>query len=287
MNLHRRMGERAHGSRMRPLLWLALLALAPAASAHAGPHDALEPLSGEVMSGALGKPQQGALVVVPLTAGAVACAAGGVTVPVGEAAHARLLANATHLAVTIEATRTGFAAAAVDTGVALRTLLLMQEAAMAMHRLRAHVGPAGSVVEHAGWLGVAHEIEGSGHGHDLGMSVEGEMMMTYDDDAGAPAAPCDDASRPFLFARGELATLEAGRVAHLVLLHDARLPAKLPRPIEGTTAVAQLNAYLPDPDDDPRRLHEALSSRAHPSQVLPFVLGLAAALVAVVLPSRR
>ena len=259
------------------LLWAAAPALA-----HGGVDDGDGPLSenGEaLMVGSFDAAQEGPLVIVPHRAGPLACAdatSGALALGDGRLAFGW---NGTALQAVLDVPANGSGAAgfAVDTGEAVRTLLLMREHAVALHRLAALVLGANTTYR-SGLLGVPHPVGPAMH--DFEHTAEGGgLLMDYDESTRGGAWCADGPGHVVLrFTDEESDLLRAGGIVHVVVYRDARIPHFLPRPIDGSTAVLQLNLYLARPGEDPAVLQAAFAPRAGAREWLPLgalALGLA------------
>lgn len=277
----------------RPRLALAALVLVAApAAAHGGAEGegALLDASGEaLLLGRYDAPQPGPLVVAPFRDGPLPCgepADAGYRVALGGGAGLALLGNATHVAAVLDLPRPGFAAVAFDTNAAARTLLLMQEQAVALHRLAAAL-PNGSAWDaRGGVLGLPYALPGAG-AHDLGAFPEEQgPRLAYDRDA-APEAACAGAPGhlTLMLRRDALASLAPGGVVHVVALWDPDAPGWLPRPLPSTHAL-QANAYLARPGEDAAQVRAALAARPGPAEAVPL-LALGAGVAALVLATGR
>lgn len=265
---------------LRPALLAALLA-APLAAAHGeDAADAQLMARGEaLLLGGFDAPQPGPLLVVPHRAGPLPCgdaAGAGYLVDLGGGARVALAGNASHVAATFDLPGPGFAAVALDTRSAARTLLAMQEQAVALHRLAA-AAPNGSALEaRAGVLGIPYALPGASR-HSFGHAAPEEvgLRIAYD----APARACGDAVHfTMAIARDDAAdALAPGTVVHAVALYDPEVPGFLPRPVD-STRVLQANLYLARPGEDAGLVRAALDPGPGLAEAVPLaalLLGLA------------
>lgn len=272
---------------MHRALPLAMLVLASGLAA-AHPEDQRAPqlvANGEaLLLGGWDAPQPGPLRVVPYEADARPCgdvAGAGYLVDLGGGARLALLGNATHVAATFDLPGPGFVALALDTRTAARTLLVMQEQAVALHALAA-AAPNGTTWEaRRGVLGIPYDLPGAGtHGFGDVAPEEVGLRLAYD----APAQACGSGGHLTLsLARdvvGEAA--QPGAVVHAVALYDPAIPGFLPRPVD-STHVLQANLYLARPGEDAAAVRAALDPQPGLGEALP----LGALLLGVALLARR
>lgn len=261
---------------------LALLALGllPLASAHEE-HERLEEQlvqDGEaVLIGRFGAPQPGALVVVPYLDGPLPCgepAEGATTMGLGPGASVRFLSNASHVGAVLDVPRDGYAGFAVDTHSAARTLILMQEQAVALHRLAAAVLNGSGASYASGVLGIPYALPGAS-AHSLYHPQEGGGVRMAYDEAPGPGSACasgEPGHATLAFARTELpGSLAPGSVVHAVALYDPELPRLLPLPLP-STRVAQANLYLARPGEDAAMLRAAFASAPGVQELGPLLL---------------
>jgi hypothetical protein len=167
-------------------------------------------------------------------------------------------ANATHLALRAQDIH-GFAAFAVDERRTVRTLVMMQEADMAMHRLAAAVvHPELMEGPRAGEAGIpsAAAPPPSGHG---GMSHAMEVQFAYDDDQESTVA-CVTPGGWLVVAVSRSALPADNGTWHALAALDP-LDAFLPHPLESTrNATVVLVAAAPG--EDPFALQARLDAEA-------------------------
>jgi hypothetical protein len=264
--------------RRAALLLLVVFAALPPAAAHGREHGLEQQLQerGEaLLLGGFDAPQPGALVVVPLLEGPLPCgdaSGAGYAVPLGGGAVVAFVANATHLGAVLDLPRPGFAAFALDTATAARTLLLMQEQAVALHRLAA-AAPNGSALDaRGGVLGIPYALPGS-HGHGFGPIAPEEVGLRLAWEG--PAEACAGAPGHLTLALPrERAAWAPGSVVHAVALWDPEVPQFLPRPLD-STRVLQANLYLARPGEDAAQVRAALAQGVGAEAAVPL-LGLLA-----------
>jgi hypothetical protein len=265
-----------------------LVLLLPAVAAHGDERHLDDQLlrNGErLMVGGFDAAQPGPLVVVPYVDGPLTCesATAGFLIPLSAQTGVTFLTNATHLLADFDLVVPGYTAFAVDTADAVRSLIMMEEQAVALHALASHGIPPSTnrsaVAElRAGVLGIPYRIPGASvHslGHDL---AGGGIAMQYGPDAGSMDA-CESADRLGLLVPRSVApsALEPGRIVHVVALHDPDVPQLLPRPLD-STEVLQANLYLARPGEDPEAVREGLEAKPGPSAGVAaggLILGLA------------
>lgn len=265
---------------------LLVLALLPTAAGHGLDHALEAQLTegGEaLLVGSFDAPQPGALLVAPHRAGPLPCgdlAAAGHRVPLGRGeGGVAFLGNATHVAAVLDLPAPGFVALALDTHAAARTLLLMQEQAVALHRLAA-AAPNGSAWEaRGGVLGIPYALPGA-TGHGFGDAAPEEVGLRLAYEGAAPLLCAGGASHVTLAVeRAVLPSLAPGGVVHAVVLYDAAL-SWIPRPLP-STEVLQVNLYLARPGEDPAAVRAALDPQPGAHEALPLgLLALGLALVA-------
>jgi hypothetical protein len=278
-------------TRMRhaPLLLLVPLLLSSAA-AHEG-HGLDEHLvdNGErLMIGRFASAQPGPLLVVPYVDGPLPCAPGSdhaFLVPLSGTAGVSFLANATHVRAIFDTPTPGYTAFAVDTRDAVRALLMMQERAVALHRLAAWAEPSTwngtrPAELRAGLLGIPYDLPGASM-HGLGHDLEGGGIAMSHDATTAGVDVCHGPASDLMGLAIERAllpeALQAGRIVHAVALYDPRVGVFLPRPLD-STEVLQVNLYLARPGEDPERVRAALDPRPGLEEgvgVAALLLGLA------------
>ena len=253
-----------------------VLALPGIALAHGQDHALEQQLSanGEaLLLGRFDAPQPGPLVVAPYRGGPLPCgepAAAGFRLALGDGAGVAFLGNATHVAAVLDLPRPGFAAFAVDTHAAARTLLVMQEQAVALHRVVGAV-PNGTAVEaRAGVLGIPYALPGA-DAHGFGHAAADEVGLRLAWGGTTPACAAAAEHLTLAVARADLPeSLRPGAVVHVVVLYDAALPQFLPRPLD-STAVLQANLYLARPGEDAAQVRAALASQPGVAEAVPLV----------------
>lgn len=287
-NLMHRADALADVRRGLPLAMLVLASGLVSGLAGAHPEDPQAPqlvANGEaLLLGGWAAPQPGPLLVVPYEAEARPCgdvAGAGYLVDLGGGARLALVGNATHVAATFDLPGPGFVALALDTRTAARTLLVMQEQAVALHALAAAAPNGTGWDARRGVLGIPYDLPGaSTHGFGHVAPEEVGLRLAYD----APAAACGTAGHLTLgLARdavGEAA--RPGAVVHAVALFDPAVPGFLPRPVD-STQVLQANLYLARPGEDSAAVRAALDPQPGWDEALP----LGALLLGVALLARR
>jgi len=272
---------------------LVLLALAlPGALAHGEEQHLDEQLveNGErLLLGRFTAPQAGALLVVPHVAGALGCVPPpqvNYRVALGPEAGVSFARNETTFAAFFDVPprSEGYAALAVDTHDATRTLILMEENAVALHALVGVVIRGSALETRTGALGLPYPIPDTA-AHDMGeFAPEGGGIVMAHDDSFSGATTCAGEEAGHFAARFEVTSLPeplaAGSLVHVVAMHDATVAGFLPRPLDGTTEVLQANLYLAREGEDPARVRDALDPRIGLAEAVPLA-GLAVGLVLV------
>lgn len=263
------------------LLWVAGVALAHHPSDRLD--EQLVDAGDDLMYGGLDSAQPGPLVVVPHVEGPLPCGVpeeGGYLIPFGEGAGVMFLTNGTHLGVVFDvpADQPLYAAVGVDTGNAVRALLLMEEHAVTLHRMGALVlpeDPGANLTTRWGLLGVPYDLPGDGP-HDIEHEIPGGgIQLDYDGDPrGGTFCRSQETGHIAFFHRhdGPQGELRPGALVHAVTLLDAHVPHFLPRPVDESTSIGQWNLYVSKAGEDPDRLQAALSSSPAVDDVVPLVL---------------
>lgn len=236
-----------------------------------------------IMYGGFDAGQTGPLVVVPHHEGPLPCTVperSPYLLPLGRSAGLMFLTNDSHLVAVMDLPvgHDAYAAVAMDTGRAVRTLIMMQEHAMSLHRFGAVVtssDPAVNDTARWGVMGVPYELpEPSPHQIDHPMPGDG-IQLDHDDNPRA-ATFCRDEETGhvgFVFPHeGSGEAMEPGRLVHGVALFDDEVPAWLPRPVDESTAIEQWNLYLTRPGEDAQEVRAALSSRIGVDDAVPLLL---------------
>lgn len=277
------------------IIALAALAVSPAAVAHTEHgevDDRFLDRGTRLMVGAHDGPQAGPLAVAPWVDGPLPCASSDGSdfrLPLGDQAGVTIVGNATHIEAAFDVPAAGFVAFAVDTATASRTLLMMQEHAVARHRMLADLVPWPDVTPapvsgidgpRSGLVGLPYALE-DGSQNSLGSThgLEGNgIHIGYDDEAASWLTTCTGESPGHMalqMQRDALAeSLAPGSVVHVVLLYDAALVDWLPRPLE-STAVLQLNLYLARAGEEPEMLRATFANDTEATDRIPllFILG--------------
>lgn len=269
-----------------------ILALAPGALAHTGEHGLDEQLverGDRLMLGGFTAPQPGPLVVLPLRDGELRCDGEGAPfrVALDEAGTTFALAmNESHLVASFDVADSaiGWGSFAVDTNGAVRTLVLMQEHAVALHRAGAFMVNETEADLRSAIVGVPYELPVEAP-HELMGDIDGEGGVQVAYEAVAGVASCGE-EIAFSFERAARSSLAPGGVVHAVLMFDPELAVFLPRPIEDSTVVFQLNLYLTREGENPAHVADALDPSPSVHEFAPAgALGLGA--VALAFPWRR
>lgn len=267
------------------LLLLALLGLN--VSAH-HPDDRLDDqlvdAGDSLMFGGFEARQPGPLVIVPHHDGPLGCrlpAEYAYLLDAGPSAGVGFLTNGTHLLAVLDLPQetASYAAVAMDTGTAVRSLIMMQEHLVSMHRFGAVTSPEdlGSQNRTVRWglMGVPYAVAAqnvSAMGHDM----PGDGIRLDHDDRARGATSCIDERRGlvgFLFAHDrEGDPLRPGRLVHAVTLYDEEVATWLPRPVDESTSVRQWNLYLARSGEDPQQVRRALSPQPQAGDLVPMAL---------------
>ena len=271
------------------LLPLVVLAL-PSALAHGNEQHIDGQLleDGErLLLGEFTAPQPGALVVVPYVDRPLGCAppaAAEYRIALGPDAAVSFATNATTFAAFFDVPPfgEGYAGLAIDTHDATRTLILMEENAVALHALVGTVLRGTLLETRTGALGLPYPIPGTA-AHDMGeFEPEGGGIVMTHDGSFLGGAACSTEEPGHLAISVELASLPDslahGRLVHAVAMFDPELAGFPPRPIDATTGLLQANLYLARPGEDPVRVRDALDPSLGLADALPL-LGLAVGLV--------
>lgn len=284
------------------LALVALACLAAPAAAH-GDHgpaldDQLLEAGSALMVGGFDAPQEGALVVVANVDGPLGCdvpAAVDHVLAIGGGGGVAFASNRTHVAAFLDlpGNGTGFSGAALDTADAVRTLIMMQEQAVALHRLVAFVaetGPNGTEVsKRTGVFGLPYplpsDVEHPEGTHIAVADLEaGGAAISYTRGPGEACLGDDPGHRGVLFERSAFGrALWPGRVVHTVVFFDADVVGWLPRPVDSTHWPA-FNLYLARPGEDPAAVRDALDPRPGAWVWVPLA-GVAGALAWVARPT--
>lgn len=273
---------------MRGFVALAALAgllLVPSHAAHGTEHgldDQLVRNGDRLLLGSFDAPQPGPLLVIPYSEDPLPCGpdpSRRFLVRLGPDAAVSFAANATHVQALFDLPAEGYVAFAADTHDAVRALILMQENAVALHRLAADVvrpdaNDTGARLR-TGTMGIPYALPGAS-GHGFGHEVEGGgIAMAYDSATRGLAGGCRSAEpghAGLWFLRANLSqSLAPGSLVHVVALYDSAVPQFLPRPLE-STRVLQANLYLARPGEDPDGVREALDPRPGADEALPLAL---------------
>ncbi|HEV8361782.1 MAG TPA: hypothetical protein VGR28_15135 [Candidatus Thermoplasmatota archaeon] len=269
---------------MRALL-LAMLVLAPLASAHQGePEPGLRTAEGDrAMVGNLaGLHAPGAIAVAPV---AVLRIEGHLEEYPPPAAPAPGLAvglahNATHLSVALQAEGQGWFLIGVDLATATRALVVMRENLVARHAaIGGWVDDAGNLTWCAGSMGVAYPDptapEPAGHA-GMAMQRGEEVLIAYDGGDchgawGAQVAAVRSLGSTRVEAAFPLAALGAqpGEVRHVLVAAEPVRQFLTPKVTEEATR-GDVNALLARPGDDPAALGQLV--RGAPSGVESLAL---------------
>lgn len=264
-------------------LGVALVALLfiPVAAGHGKerhtPDELLREAGEKLMVGEFRGQQEGPLVVVPYVDGPLTC---GMDLPyqiaVTDGFSVTFLHNATQVQASFALTddTKGYVAFGTDTRQASRALFLMQEYVVAVHRVAATVlGPDRDPLRQ-GFMGIPHVAGPSGHGFSHRLEGDG-IAIEYVDDVDQADA-CGRPAPSIRLDRDPAAGMEPGRVVHAIVLRDPNLSEYLPRPIDNSTDVFQVNLYLACEGEDPDRVRQALDPKPGAHEWLPLsVLGLA------------
>ncbi len=257
----------------------------PASGHHPGDRvdEQLLDAGSRIMYGGFDAGQTGPLVVVPHHEGPLPCTVperSPYLLPLGDSAGVTFLTNGSHLVAVMDLPvgHDGYAALAMDTGRAVRTLIMMQEHAMSLHRFGAVIpsmDPGGNDSARWGLMGVPYELpEPSPHDIDHPMPGDG-IQLDHDDNPRGAAFCRDDESGHvgFVFPHeGSGEPIGPGRLVHVVALYDEEVAAWLPRPVDESTAIEQWNLYLSRAGEDPEQLRAALSSRIGVDDAVPLLL---------------
>lgn len=295
-----RQGQRRVASSCRVgLVLAAILLLSPLAAAHGGADDSYEDQllkDGEkLVVGKFTAPQPGPLVVVPFVEDPPACAASpsvGTTIAMGKdsAVTFYVSAQGLHALFDLPPDPNGYYTAfAVDTHDASRALILMMEEAVALHALEAVRVKEGNETVRSGVLGLPYELPTEG-GHAFNITPEGGGILMDHDGSFSGATVCSGdvpGHRTFSFNASKLPdSVTPGRIVHVVALYDPKVPEFLPRPVDGSTRVLQLNLYLARPGENATAVRAAFSPTWSAADLVPIGLAAVGTLAAIVVPSR-
>ncbi len=248
--------------------------------------DQLVDAGNRLMFGGFEARQPGPLVIVPHQDGPLSCRIDrddAYLLDAGPAAGVNFLTNGTHLRVIVDlpADTPFYAAAAVDTGAAVRSLIMMEEHLVSMHRFGAVKSPSepepepGNRSVRWGMMGVPYALSAenaSSMQHDL---LGDGIRMDHDDQARGGASCIDEQHGivAFFFPHDQQGDpLGPGRIAHAVTLFDDEVVAWLPRPVDESTSIRQWNLYLSRAGEDPQHVRSALSPQPQAGDLVPVAL---------------